>query len=426
MHEDLVKEQRVSPHAVHEVIFVIKQLNVDVLASILDDISDPTSPNYGKHMTASEIADISGNPDARDAVVSYLNGAGATVTQESLFGEYITAQATVGVWEAMFNTEFFSFAVEPARHGGVTRPATATVERYIRTESYSVPIALDSHVESVMNTVQMPTMTSNKVAPKRAPTKETALDFEVQATAYVTPASLITSYNIDVTVKHPLATQAFFQTGSDYYSQGDLKTHQTYYGLPLNPVNQSILNHNATVAFCTANVGNCAEGNLDVQYMMAVSRSPTISYYSSLGLTSSWLALVASTANPPKVISISYGMDEAYCATSELNAFSVQAMKLGLMGTTIVVAAGDDGAPGWYARTDLTQCRYAVMFPASCPYITSIGATMVSAQSDSLEITLLCILHIHHSHLFSSSLTYSVGYWILRGCLSVQPWKCDH
>jgi tripeptidyl-peptidase-1 len=59
-------------------------------------------------------------------------------------------------------------------------------------------------------------------------------------------------------------------------------------------------------------------------------------------------------------------------------------MKLGLMGTTIVVAAGDDGAPGWYARTDLTQCRYAVMFPASCPYITSIGATMVSAQSDSL------------------------------------------
>ena len=53
-------------------------------------------------------------------------------------------------------------------------------------------------------------------------------------------------------------------------------------------------------------------------------------------------------------------------------------MKLSLMGVTLVAASGDDGVAGAPARTDPVRCGYYPMFPASSPYVTSVGATMVS------------------------------------------------
>ena len=48
---------------------------------------------------------------------------------------------------------------------------------------------------------------------------------------------------------------------------------------------------------------------------------------------------------PPLVHSISYGGDEGQFKGNPayVNAFNVQAMKLGAMGGTIVVASGDSG-----------------------------------------------------------------------------------
>jgi hypothetical protein len=53
-------------------------------------------------------------------------------------------------------------------------------------------------------------------------------------------------------------------------------------------------------------------------------------------------------------------------------------MKLSLMGVTLVAASGDDGVAGAPARTDPFRCGYYPMFPASSPYVTAVGATMVS------------------------------------------------
>lgn len=65
-------------------------------------------------------------------------------------------------------------------------------------------------------------------------------------------------------------------------------------------------------------------------------------------------------------------------------------MKLALMGVTLVAASGDDGVAGAPARTNPSMCGYYPMFPASSPYVTSVGATMgpengereVTCQSD--------------------------------------------
>ena len=56
---DIIKQRRVHQDFSHEVIFAIKQKNMDKLTSILHDISNPYSPNYGQHWTRDEVVDLS-------------------------------------------------------------------------------------------------------------------------------------------------------------------------------------------------------------------------------------------------------------------------------------------------------------------------------------------------------------------------------
>ena len=57
-------------------------------------------------------------------------------------------------------------------------------------------------------------------------------------------------------------------------------------------------------------------------------------------------------------------------------------MKLGLAGTSVLYASGDNGT---VARAGLYGClsggRNNPNFPASCPYITSVGATQIKNGS---------------------------------------------
>ena len=48
--DDIKKGDRMQPDYVHEVIFVIRQKNMDKLTLMLHDISDPLSANYGYHL----------------------------------------------------------------------------------------------------------------------------------------------------------------------------------------------------------------------------------------------------------------------------------------------------------------------------------------------------------------------------------------
>jgi tripeptidyl-peptidase-1 len=110
--------------------------------------------------------------------------------------------------------------------------------------------------------------------------------------------------------------------------------------------------------------------------MMSTSKvSPTTYWYTDQSYID-FLISVANTPNPPLVFSISYGFDESSAGASYLNAFNTQAMKLGVRGVTIVAASGDDGANSRSVRAGMGgSCGYAPGFPASSPYVTSVGAT---------------------------------------------------
>ncbi|KAJ5666609.1 hypothetical protein N7462_011018 [Penicillium macrosclerotiorum] len=83
----------------------------------------------------------------------------------------------------------------------------------------------------------------------------------------------------------------------------------------------------------------------------------------------------------PNVISISYGSAEADLPIAYQRRQCNEFMKLGLHGVSVVVASGDSGVAGRGGDPTPSNCLgedgkvFAPDFPASCPYLTAVGAT---------------------------------------------------
>jgi tripeptidyl-peptidase I len=369
---DLAKQGRIHHTYIHEVVFVVKQKNIDKLTLILHDVSDPHSLNYGQHMTREEVDILTKIPEARTALHQYLLSNGATVTSETSSGDYITASAAISTWEKVLNTEFYTFhrTLDDGR-----------IDKVVRAEKYWVPKELDEHIESVFNTVQMPLWSHDRLPQLEVITEDGGINKlnSDQYPGYTTLSKIKQVYNVGNSKGSASSSQGIFASISQYFSPADLASFQSESGIPNQPVKSAPFGYSSDNQ-CVSDPNNCVEGNLDVQYIMGISEgSPTTYWYSDQSF-SAWLVSVANTPNPPLVLSVSYGAYESVMSVSEMNAFTVQAIKLSTMGVTLVVASGDDGAVvrGMNAF-GINYCAYYPVFPASCPYVTTVGATAVSA-----------------------------------------------
>lgn len=380
-HGAITRRHRAPSAQPHDVIFVVEQRNMEELTFILHDVSNPKSANYGKHMTSMEVHDLTSNIDSHDKIVTYLQDVGAKITDDKHKGEVVTARATIEVWEKMFDTEFYAYSFEDNRVDGFTT-ASAGELMFIRAEKYSVPVVLHDHIASVLNTIDIPIMKNFRSLPSRIPLSTSTRSSKLMATSllydgYVTPQLLNNAYNIDSNFGHPRATQAVYAGFNQYFSPEDVYAFQNEFDLPRQAVNRSLGAFSTSQAWCANNLGSCVEGNLDLQYMIAMSNSPTTYYYTSLTSMAMWLQSFVSSVNPPLVVSMSYTRDENYISKGEFNLFQVNAIKLGAIGSTLLVAAGDDGVSSPQARGNPRRCGYMPTFPGSCPYVTAVGSTQV-------------------------------------------------
>lgn len=380
-HVDFEKGARVPAKELHDVVFVVRQRNIDELKRILYDVSDPTSANYGNHMTYQEIHELVSDSIAYEEVVQYLTNAGATVVHEESQGECITARAEVGLWERMLNTKFHSYTkVSPAEP--TKWPSAQTV--FIRSEDYSVPVGLDEHVESIMNTIQIPVTKYQRdfvgdLASIKRPAKSRFSEASNSYAGWTSPAQIQKRYNILDTTGHPRATQGAWEGFGQKYCPTDLILFQNLYDLPRTPINSTYGPATYTSAECVASGYTiCVESNIDIQYMLAMADSPTIHYYSDFNTFAQWAQYAANSGvQPPLVISVSYGDDEKRVSFGETNLFEISTMKLGAMGVTILIASGDDGVNTGQTRVNAALCGYSPQYPTSCPYVVSVGATQV-------------------------------------------------
>ncbi|KAF2770431.1 subtilisin-like protein [Teratosphaeria nubilosa] len=89
---------------------------------------------------------------------------------------------------------------------------------------------------------------------------------------------------------------------------------------------------------------------------------------------------------PTNVISISYGGQEADLPASYQQRQCNEFMKLGMQGVSIVVASGDTGVAGPAGDDNSDGCLgtgqiFSPDFPATCPYLTTVGATLLTGQA---------------------------------------------
>lgn len=144
---DLAEQSSVPHDHIHDVILVVQPRNMQELTRQLHDISDPTSQNYGRHLSKEQVTSLTRNVESLDAIVSYLRSNGASTVSQSSSGDFINAKAPIAVWEKMFNTKFYS--LNPNRGGKTDRA-------FVRAESYSIPEELNSHVQGVLNMIDIP------------------------------------------------------------------------------------------------------------------------------------------------------------------------------------------------------------------------------------------------------------------------------
>lgn len=384
---DIVKVQEMPSNYTHELVFAIQQLNMDKLLLVLEDISNPASENYGNHMSAASVAALTANPTAASAAIAYLNENGATVVSESLYGEYVTAIAPVAVWNKVLQTKFYAFQ---------QTQIDGSIEKLVRSEHYHVPIELDEHILCVLNTIQMPLRTSSVKRIPYTPQAVSKIDlanshFESQGapTGYIYPDLLRRFYKAENAFGSSVATQAVFGGNEDCFSPRSLRFFQRNLTREAEQPALTIDDDFVTDDYrCDS-----GEGNLDIQYIISMARgSPTTWWHRSGGLAG-WLVEVASTPTPPLVLSISYGADELSVSRFEFELFDQQAQKLGVRGTTVLVASGDDGVHSSRARSSAAYCGYNPDFPSGSPYVVAVGATSVSHRNITTSPTRHCNTH---------------------------------
>jgi tripeptidyl-peptidase I len=357
---DLIKESHIPHNHVHQVIIVVQQNNMDKLTRILHDVSDPMSPRYGQHMSGEQIHAMTSNLEARDAIVAYLHLNGASVVSETLSGDSMTVNAPISAWERVLDTKFTMFH---------QLQAEGTVEMIVRAKTYSIPRELDMYIDSVLNVIDMPYRESHR---QKVPTKNRFAEQDLDPLKLLRPQEIRQYYNMSDVFGSAQSTQAAVGFGPNYFSPKSLAYFQ-----------QNISYQDLQPAF---NVGgyesenpadDSHEGNLDIQYIMGISRNSPTTFWHNPGGFFTWLTEVLSTPNPPLVLSISYGISELYTSLGTHRYVTNLAKKLGLMGVTLVVASGDDGAVGSDARGNPSKCSYQPYFPAGNPYFTAIGGTAV-------------------------------------------------
>ncbi|KAL1840747.1 hypothetical protein VTK73DRAFT_3682 [Phialemonium thermophilum] len=118
----------------------LKQENLEEGHRLLMDISDPRSPNFGKHMTAHEVIDFFAPSESRvRAVTQWLAAAGIDASRVSLSAnkQWVQFDATTAEVESLLFTEYYVF--EHAHTG----------TQNIAADGYHVPAVVQEHIDYI-------------------------------------------------------------------------------------------------------------------------------------------------------------------------------------------------------------------------------------------------------------------------------------
>ncbi|KAJ7447479.1 subtilisin-like protein [Mycena latifolia] len=132
------------------------------------------------------------------------------------------------------------------------------------------------------------------------------------------------------------------------------------------------------------------EADLDVEYTVGLATGVPVEFLSVGGRSDSTFSDLATALldtntfldgvdNPPSVVTTSYGPMENQFESSVAKKICDSYMALGARGISVLFASGDGGVRGSHDNSSIPGvCEsniFIPVFPASCPYVTAVGAT---------------------------------------------------
>ncbi|KAF9456972.1 peptidase S8/S53 domain-containing protein [Collybia nuda] len=371
----------------------LKQGKIEDLIENLMETSDPNHERYGKHLSQAEVDTlIAPHPESVNAVESWLDYHGIGAQHTNWSNDWVIVRVTVAQAERMLGAKYNVY-----HH-------SASSERVVRTLSYSLPRDLHSRVDVVAPTTYFATVRSMRATSFLQPNLKLTEGVS-QATdisngrvpascgTKITLECLHTLYNTKGYVPTSTATNKIGVAGylDEFANYADLEIF-------FQKFRKDAVGSNFTTIQVNGG-GNDqnkpgVEANLDIQYTTGITFPTPNIYYSTGGSPPfkpdsqtptntnepylDWLNFIFNQTTIPQVISTSYGDDEQTVPRDYAIRVCNMFARLGSMGTTVFFSSGDFGVGGGdcQANDGTKQVRFQPSFPASCPFVTTVGGTV--------------------------------------------------
>ncbi|KAJ6467910.1 family S53 protease-like protein [Mycena sanguinolenta] len=368
--------------------------NVAGLEDQLKSIATPGSSNFRQWLSMDDVKTfVQPSADTVSAFNAFASANGITPTVISPNGDWVSITLSVSKANTLFAAEFERFT-HPSINGSITR-----------TLSVSLPSELVGHIDVIHPTTAFVTPGARLGSSIRR--RLTGRDGPAASCNTSDPAGVITPtclqelYGIPSTPATE-TSNALLVTGYEFEwaQQADLSQFLSLVRPDISPpTNFTLLTiDNGTNPQGFFDAG--AEADLDIQYTAGIATSVPLEFLSVGGQINSTdgpdfpTALFDTTTfldgipNPPSVMTTSYGDSESNFGASVATKICNGYMALGARGISVIFCSGDGGVRGMHDSEDVcANNTFMPVFPASCPFVTSVGSTQGFAPEKAINFT---------------------------------------
>ncbi|KAJ3529606.1 hypothetical protein NM688_g7833 [Phlebia brevispora] len=390
------------PNSVLDLRIALAQSGKDGLIEMFHNVSMPGHPSFGQYLSSEDVLKLTAPaPETVAAVNAWLHGPGLNATTMTLAGDWLRLNMTVGVANTLLDANFSVFT------------DTKTGARSIRTLNYSIPANLVGHLDFVYPTISSASFPSSvplhanttinsratHIAPGNATIFARADHTGINPTRcddrLVTPNCVQRLHGIPAAMVSPPAGSIAVTGMLGYYAnKADLVSFLEFYR-PDIPAARA-----KTFGAVSVNGGqnpqdiNKAgeEANIDIQYTVGIATGIPTTFYiigsedPKINPFEALLDYFQSVPNHdlPNVLLIAYSANErAFEANAPLllKRICEGYAALGTRGVSVIVSSADAGVGGSSptAKDNCPDNKFVPVFPASCPYVTSVGSTTIQA-----------------------------------------------
>ncbi|KAH9055293.1 subtilisin-like protein [Lactarius vividus] len=363
----------------------------NALIEVLHEVSDPTHPKYGTHLSREQVAElVAPGKDTLELVHSWLGY--HSVPSESVSVTHGGSSLTLAGVPISQANNLLGASYQLYRH-------VETNETIIRTIGYSLPATLHTHVQTVVPTTCFAIPYRWRGSPLKHSGRVAARQAKVESEEPVTVLSHrdVSGETTPSFLRWQYKTWGYTPTSTDQNSLG-IVGFNSQYPSPWDLgafMDKYKFGGYATFRIVEVNGGGYDatkphfEANLDVQYAEAMAYPTPHTFYSTgrgpQGMDNpylSWLNYILKQEKIPQTISISYGNEEKdYPRDDAIYACRLFA-QLGIRGVSVLFASGDFGVGSGDCKAKDGKVLFGPMFPATCACdsvyrITSIGQAQV-------------------------------------------------